>query len=129
VERTRRKRRVVNVRRAGPPFTRTSDSESSYRGINRLMRSRVLVSIFLVVAGGVAMFKGGFLMFVPVDSGGGFVGEGMFYAGALRFIGASVLAVALRVRSGLASGLACRELCGAFGGHRPGAQGNVQACS
>ena len=75
------------------------------------------------------MFKGGFLMFVPVDSGGGFVGEGMFYAGALRFIGASVLAVALRVRSGLASGLAYRELCGAFGGHRPGAQGNVQACS
>jgi len=41
------------------------------------------------------MLKGGFLMFVPVDSGGGFVGEGMFYAGALRFIGASVLAVAL----------------------------------
>jgi len=34
-------------------------------------------------------------MFVPVDPGGGFVGEGMFYAGALQFIGASLLAVAL----------------------------------
>ena len=59
------------------------------------MRSRVLSSIFLALAGGVAILKGGFLMFVPVDSGGGFVGEGMFYAGALQFIGASVLAVAL----------------------------------
>ena len=59
------------------------------------MRSRVLSSIFLVLAGGVAIIEGGFLMFTLVDSGGGFVGEGMFYAGALQFIGASMLAVAL----------------------------------
>ena len=59
------------------------------------MRSHVLSSIFLTLAGGVAIFKGGFLMFVPDDSGGGFVGEGMFYAGALQFIGAGMLAVAL----------------------------------
>ena len=59
------------------------------------MRGRVLSSIFLAMAGGVAILKGGFLMFLPVNSGGGFVGEGMFYAGALQFIGASLLAVAL----------------------------------
>ena len=59
------------------------------------MRSRVLSSIFLALSGCVAILKGGFLMFVPVDSGGGFVGEGMFYAGALQLIGASMLAVAL----------------------------------
>ena len=39
--------------------------------------------------------QGGFLMFGPVDSGGGFLGEGMFYAGALQLIGASVLAAGL----------------------------------
>ncbi len=43
--------------------------------------------------------KGGFLMFVPGDSGGGFVGEGMFYAGALQLIGAGALAVDWRSRS------------------------------
>src|SRR5512139_1103884 len=59
------------------------------------MRGRVLVSIFLVLAGGVAILKGGFLMVLPVNSGAGFVGEGMFYAGALQSIGASLLAVAL----------------------------------
>ena len=55
------------------------------------MRGRVLSSIFLALAGGIAILKGGFLMFTLVDSVGGFVGEGMFYAGALQFIGASML--------------------------------------
>jgi len=59
------------------------------------MRNRVLSSIFLILVGGVAILKGGFLMFVAVDTGGGFVGEGMFYDGALQFIGASGLAIAL----------------------------------
>ena len=60
-----------------------------------LMRTRVLSSIALALAGTVAILEGGRLMFVPVDAGGGFVGEGMFYAGALQSMGASALAVAL----------------------------------
>ena len=62
---------------------------------NRLMRSRGLGAVFLALAGSVAILKGAFLMFARVDSGGGFVGEGMFYAGALQFVAASVLAVGL----------------------------------
>ena len=59
------------------------------------MRIRVLSSVLLALAGGAAILKGGFLLFVPIDSGGGFVGEGGFYSGALLLIGASMLAIAL----------------------------------
>lgn len=59
------------------------------------MRSRVLSPVLLALAGGAAILRGGFLLFVPVDSGGGFVGEGGFYSGSLLLIGASMLAIAL----------------------------------
>jgi len=70
-------------------------SGRSHRGTNRQLYSRVLSSICLAFVGGAAVFKAGFLTFGPVDSGGGFVGEGMFYAGALQFVAASMLAAGL----------------------------------
>jgi hypothetical protein len=58
-------------------------------------RIRVTGSILFALAGVLVIVKGGFLAFLPVNPGGGFVGEEMFYAGALQLMAAGMLAAAL----------------------------------
>lgn len=73
----------------------SADVRPGYRAIDRSKRIRVLISILLSLAGGFAIIKGGYLAFVPVGFHGGFVGEEMFYAGALQFMASGMLALAL----------------------------------